>query len=137
METYEELRTKMETIRQQMKDAAGQVIREGLRSLFDQHPQLTCVGWKQYTPYFNDGDECIFSVHTSEPEINGVDPWYADESDYENCGLSDEEVATISEDASNILNCLDKEDFRALFGDHCRVTIYRDGEAEVERYDHD
>lgn len=31
-------------------------------------PLFAVVGWTQYTPYFNDGDSCEFSVHT---------PWFA------------------------------------------------------------
>lgn len=27
-------------------------------------PGVRRFGWKQYTPYFNDGDPCVFSVHT-------------------------------------------------------------------------
>ena len=27
------------------------------------HPDIHVFGWNQYTPYFNDGDPCIFSVH--------------------------------------------------------------------------
>lgn len=32
------------------------------QGLFDEFPELTVVGWVQYTPYFNDGDPCVFSV---------------------------------------------------------------------------
>ncbi|ORT58213.1 hypothetical protein [Streptomyces sp. CB03238] len=27
------------------------------------HPDVHCIGWRQYTPYFNDGDTCEFSAH--------------------------------------------------------------------------
>jgi hypothetical protein len=26
-------------------------------------PLVECFGWRQYTPYFNDGDPCVFSAH--------------------------------------------------------------------------
>lgn len=26
-------------------------------------PTITEFGWRQYTPYFNDGDPCVFSAH--------------------------------------------------------------------------
>ncbi len=29
---------------------------------FDQNPLIKVIGWAQYTPYFNDGDACVFSV---------------------------------------------------------------------------
>lgn len=39
--------------------------------LFKQTPKLKSFGWRQYTPYFNDGDTCEFYVHTDDPYING------------------------------------------------------------------
>lgn len=42
-------------------------IRTTLRPLFDeffrQYPQVYALTWTQYTPYFNDGEECTFRVH--------------------------------------------------------------------------
>jgi hypothetical protein len=39
--------------------------------IFAQTPELKSVGWTQYTPYFNDGDECVFSVHCDDLIVNG------------------------------------------------------------------
>lgn len=36
------------------------------KSFFDAAPEIKAVIWSQYTPYFNDGEECVFSVN----EIN-------------------------------------------------------------------
>jgi len=41
--------------------------------LFKQAPNLKSFGWTQYTPYFNDGDTCEFSVHLDYPYFNGID----------------------------------------------------------------
>jgi hypothetical protein len=42
--------------------------------IFDKYPSVESVGWPQYTPYFNDGELCHFSVHSGEESIrvNGV-----------------------------------------------------------------
>ena len=42
--------------------------------IFDKYPSVESVGWPQYTPYFNDGELCHFSVHSGEEAIrvNGV-----------------------------------------------------------------
>lgn len=32
-------------------------------SFFDRNPEVQAIGWTQYTPGFNDGDPCTFSVH--------------------------------------------------------------------------
>lgn len=35
---------------------------ELFRPMFEQFPQIVAVGWKQYTPSFNDGDPCTFRM---------------------------------------------------------------------------
>jgi hypothetical protein len=51
--------------------------------LFVQAPKLKSVGWTQYTPYFNDGDTCEFSAHTSDLAINGASEYDDDAEDSE------------------------------------------------------
>ena len=34
-----------------------------IKLFFDECPKIQAVIWSQYTPYFNDGDECIFGVN--------------------------------------------------------------------------
>lgn len=46
-----------------MKDA----IVLGLGDIFEKYPFLGGVTWTQYTPYFNDGDACVFTAHTDYP----------------------------------------------------------------------
>lgn len=38
---------------------------------------------------------------------------------------------------NEILNDIPEDFYKDLFGDHCQVTIYKDGRIEVEEYDHD
>lgn len=33
------------------------------QKIFDAIPELGLITWNQYTPYFNDGDECVFRVN--------------------------------------------------------------------------
>ncbi|HEX8024733.1 MAG TPA: hypothetical protein VF484_00875, partial [Candidatus Limnocylindrales bacterium] len=48
-------------------------------------PTVVEFGWRQYTPYFNDGDPCIFGAHgawvrlTTDSEAPGEDEDYDDE----------------------------------------------------------
>lgn len=51
-----------------IKDALG----EALEEFFTANPEIGRVRWVQYTPHFNDGDACVFSVHTVYFEIKGV-----------------------------------------------------------------
>jgi hypothetical protein len=49
--------------------------------LFKKAPNLKSFGWRQYTPYFNDGDSCVFRVHFDYPYINGASEDYDEECD--------------------------------------------------------
>lgn len=46
-----------------IKEAGEETIKSALTDLFNNNPQLLAIKWDQYTPYFNDGDECVFSVY--------------------------------------------------------------------------
>lgn len=96
-----------------------------LAPLFAQSETIESIGWTQYTPYFSDGDECVFGVNELE-YVNG-------EYDTE---LDDSDNQIISEFQS-VLSSIPDEFYRDLFGDHALVTIHRDGRIEVEEYEHD
>lgn len=44
---------------------------ECVRQLFKDHPKLDSFSWVEYTPHWNDGDECTFGVHMDSLKING------------------------------------------------------------------
>lgn len=58
--------------RKQMTAAIREVLENGLVSLFDTYEFLGSIGWTQYTPYFNDGDTCVFGSTITEPSLNSV-----------------------------------------------------------------
>lgn len=43
---------------------------KGVMRLFEKHPELHIISWKQYVPSFNDGDPCTFSMH--DQCVNGI-----------------------------------------------------------------
>jgi hypothetical protein len=47
------------------------LFRECVRQLFKDHPKLEQFSWVEYTPHWNDGDECTFEVHLDSLKING------------------------------------------------------------------
>lgn len=122
--------------------------------LFTKHPKLKSFGWRQYTPYFNDGEECTFSAHVDEPDINGMDGYDADfekefVTDYENgpdpvtkqYGKKkndnyDLDVFAAQKDVIEFMQNIDESVLRDLFDDHVRVTVTREG-TDVEEYEHD
>jgi hypothetical protein len=51
-----------------------------VRALLDD-PLIAAFGWRQYTPYFNDGDTCIFSARGLWVRTAEVQPGEAEEQD--------------------------------------------------------
>lgn len=48
------------------------------------YPGVEAVRWRQYTPYFNDGDACEFGMHGAEVKIEGAimkGDWDEDDND--------------------------------------------------------
>lgn len=128
---YQEMAQKIEDLREQMKDQATVILREGLQDIFNAFPSVTSIGWKQYTPYFCDGDECIFGVESDQPDIN------------EECGWDipyDEDLESLRDPqtaAAQLLGMIGNDDFKLMFGDHVHVTFYRDGHVDISGYDHE
>ena len=130
---------------------------EMAQELFNMYPELHNIGWRQYTPYFNDGESCKFSSHHEYAEINGNDEDYG-ESEQEDGVIDIVELGgetiydenykripnpdfnpyykEIVDAVKGFLGQFDDDDMEDLFGDHVKVNITRDG-VEVEEYDHD
>lgn len=124
-----------------------------LKPLFEKHPKITSVSWTQYTPYFNDGDECTFSTNIDYGKVNGLNEYDDDAIDWRiKYYLSgDEKYENILEENPNIdlelyhgyeefkalLRSIPDDFYKSLFGDHVEITINSDGSVEVEEYEHD
>lgn len=130
---FAEAKQKIAAARAEATKVARDAFNEGAKILFDANPTLESFGWEQYTPYFNDGDECTFSAHTDEPNVNGRDGYdfYGEEPETK---ASKKLQGIVYRD---FLKHFDDESLKELFGDHTRVTVKRDGEIETDGYDHD
>lgn len=134
-----ELKAQMDAMR---KEAAG-LAKPLLSKFVKDNPQVVSVKWTQYTPYFNDGDECVFRVHDPEfyfagddIEDEGKSVWRLDHKDY---GPTDEQASPETRAACKALakSLGQMEDvLKELFGDHVEVIVTSDG-VEVEEYSHD
>lgn len=75
----------------QAVESKGQAVLDYLfKDLFDAAPSVQGVVWEQYTPYFNDGDACVFSIgeprfliRNDNPVVEGISSWYGDDYDEE------------------------------------------------------
>jgi hypothetical protein len=115
-------------------DIAKKASKALFRDLFDLNPSLQSFSWKQYSPFFNDGDECVFCVHSDSDEIgiNGQDRY-----DYDYEDTFTEEMDELSNQVSKVLDALPADIMQEAFGNHVQVTMFRDKEPETEEYDHD
>ena len=162
---FEQLISDQAELKRKFQEQAQGLFKEITKEFFDKNPGITGVVWTQYTPYFNDGDTCEFSVgdltFTNAPldelsdirwgeyegETEGV--WAADnvgyilESDREyHQDTKNMIIAAGGVDAasctlfSKAVGSSEMEDvMQAMFGDHVKVIATREG-FDVEDYDH-
>jgi hypothetical protein len=108
------------------------------------------IRWQQYTPYFNDGESCVFGVSdpgfkfTNTPEGAGdygdgfEDAWGINYHRKEN-GLGEHPDTAKLNKVAKLICSEDLEDIlEDLYGDHVEITVnVKTGKFEVEEHDHD
>ena len=57
------LKEKFLDIKREMMREGEALLKETFQAAFDANPSLYAIVWYQYTPYFNDGDPCTFSIN--------------------------------------------------------------------------
>jgi hypothetical protein len=121
-------------------------------------PTVVEFGWRQYTPYFNDGDPCTFRANGAWVRLDTDRP--ADDEEYEDLDIdyhpgigkrpynwqTKETGAYEGPDEARydrlhaLGDAIDGGEFLdvllATFGDHAEVTVRRDG-IQVDEYSHD
>lgn len=113
---------------------------------------VEAIRWSQFTPYFNDGEPCIFGAGQVEVKLAGDDTSGYDEDGYISAGEMVDYRRSGSGYSSTVkpqyehlyraLLTLDDEldhfeDFlHGSFGDHAQVTATRDG-FHIADFDHD
>lgn len=163
---FEQLISDQADLKRKFQEQAQGLFKEITKEFFEKNPGITGVVWTQYTPYFNDGDTCVFSVgdltFTNAPSDELSDIRWGDyEGDTEgvwaadNVGYvleSDREYYQDTKNAilaaggvdaaacalfSKAVGSSEMEDvMQAMFGDHVKVIATREG-FDVEDYDHD
>jgi len=146
---YKEFKKTYEEARKQLSEQAGQAFKEMAKELFERFPTMESFSWNQYTPYFDDGDECVFRVNSDAESIsiNGLDGYDVEQVGYDGKtiynpgaypeGMSKEDSLLVYDAVAEFLNQFDDEILLDLYGNHSTITIHRNGKAEVETYDHD
>ena len=143
---------RIEEARKEAATVAKEAFSEMVAEIFKIHANLAAFRWQQYTPYFNDGDACVFSANIDSCYIDvkevGCDEWMDGDrvsttrdwstKPYRDLNVSELHPLHFAQKmASEALNAVGDEQLQAIFGDHMQITAHRDGTVDVDEYSHD
>lgn len=146
-DSFLEIKEEMKRLRDEARKKVKDFFIKGMNKIFEMYPEVKSVSWRQYTDYFNDGEECKFRVYNDDFSVNGY-------SDYDDEG-EDNTINVLHYDwekgrkytyhkgeeiknaISGFLEQLDEDDYRTMFGDHVKIIV-RKNEVTTEEYaDHE
>lgn len=153
MDALTTLKEQKANLMKAMSEIGEQGVKDRLKRFFADVPEAIQVGWLQYTPYFNDGDPCVFSLHSIGIRFD-KDFMPSDESYSDNDWLwygtykvknfaeglnppsarANEVVALCQSLEDDIKSS--KDLLEIVFGDHIKITATPNA-IVVEEYDHD
>jgi hypothetical protein len=162
-ETVEEKNNRIKKFKEEQQDFIKNHFSNFMKLFFEACPSVKAVMWCQYTPYFNDGEPCVFGLGTisfipkteKEKETGVLETLEQEDEDpqnyYEEYGheiwkdaehtakyspeISLEEAKNLSE--LRILLTSLKEYLKTTFGDHTFIKCVCDGKVEITEYYHD
>jgi hypothetical protein len=127
-EAYQE---ELKALKKRFTDRGSEIFKEASAALFAENPELKSFSWQQYTIYFNDGDDCNFSVYRDYPSINDVSGYDIDDKD------DYKELYKVQQKVASFLKGFDEDLFETLFGDHVEITVTPDKVTVESYHDHD
>jgi hypothetical protein len=157
-EKIEALKAKVAELNKQVREESQRLLNEGFAEIFEKYPKLLSFSWNQYTPYFNDGDECTFrvNVYSLIPDFTdesaedhdyeyskGDCEWNSKTKKYDYSPLSDEKKLNNEayDELVEIVNAIDDDTMKATYGNHITVTVSKneDGtlKTSTDYYEHD
>ncbi len=148
----EEFVVKIENLNKELKECFKDALKESADILFQKYPKLESFSWAQYTPYFNDGDPCEFSIYEEPHSLiyGGIDIGeYSENDSIYNWRTKDltefgktlftdlGEYKVLQDNLIVFINNLQKMEktVQSILGEGL-VIIDRNG-VEIEDYDHD
>ena len=154
MSELSRIKAQIEGAKKTLSEKARDLISEESKTLFDKYSGLTSFGWLGYTPYFNDGDVCEFSVHCDLDYSMYINGESGDDLelvcinnsyfiiDYKNCKklakiaggplLVEQMINDIS---FFVYETCGEDVLRVL--DEGHITLHRSGKFDIEEYDHE
>jgi hypothetical protein len=141
MKALKELAAARDEYKAKIKEAGKAAIEEAAKSVFEAHAEINRIEWTQYTPYFNDGDPCVFRVGDVYFCGNAVDgPRRADEREdllSVATGYGDKRKVLLAAADDFETTIHHNKDLLESTLDEGKVVITREGGLTVEEYDHD
>lgn len=72
-DTLEDLLKIKEEYNKKVRKEGEGIVKNMLADFLAEHPDIEHIKWDQYTPYFNDGEPCTFSVNEAYVKFNDAD----------------------------------------------------------------
>ena len=150
---FDQMNAEMAELKANYQERGQQIFKLAFKEFFEANPEVNVVGWRQYTPYFNDGDPCEFHTTASYAFVSNAKDYdnisYGEyEGEDESVWLNDEDYGDHNEELipksvlenaealRSLLSKIDDDVFLDMFGDHAQVFATRDG-FDVQEYSHD
>ena len=158
LENLKKLKKELRSKRKELSDASSDLFDSWCKDFFTKNSDVVhSFAWNQYTPYFNDGDTCVFSANTDYIKVNGE---YCDELDniqkikitnwgtwnretktYDNRVQMenpnyDERLDNLVTEIKDFLQLFDDEFYLQKYGDHTEITVTKNG-IDVDEFEHD
>ena len=111
---YDQLISKQRELKKAFQIEAQAIFKETFKEFFEKNPVIKAITWTQYTPYFNDGDECLFTVHdpyftnAEGEDLNDISSWGEYEGEREDIFAVAGIKATLESDRSYYKEDVDK-----------------------------
>jgi len=149
MQKIKKLNNKIKSFKQKINYKGEKIIKSSFKDFFKNHPSVDKIIWTGYTPYFNDGEPCVFNLNDFEirfkKEFIGAAKKTADSEEdycygnfYEAESLNQEQLKDLKELNNFFKQCKKtniKEIFKKIFGDHAKIIATIDG-FKVMPYEH-
>lgn len=147
MSNLVELMAAVSAKREELTSQVQAVLKEGLQQFMREQSEIKALVWVQYTPYFNDGEECTFAMHdiyyTVDPAVNLENiPRGAFYGDDDNWYPQYRKKTPLSKETADGFAALSKalhaaqDDLKLALGDHVQVIVTAEG-IDVQEFEHD
>jgi hypothetical protein len=68
-----EHRKELEKAKNKAEKSGEKLFKQAVKEIFANFPELASFSWSQYTPHWNDGDQCVFECHFDSIEMSFSD----------------------------------------------------------------